>query len=224
MVGCSDIGTRKLFSASLIFLLGFELFGLPLVLGDPAGLLVLTTYLYKLTNLLGVPSYHLMAVVALSIVALTFPLVTLYTGITEIPLLPFGSLLQMSLARDVTLTLVALACGYYVGGQLADRSQQLGRLYWAILGAAIPERKSEIEQGFAGLAHLLRRGFKAEVKQMALTPDGPGPRRLAVHAAADDFQLGRLFMLIRVGAPTGRLRSVAVADKRQYFDRGSVSC
>ena len=66
-----------LFSASLIFLLGFELFGLPLVLGDPAGLLVLTTYLYKLTNLLGVPSYHLMAVVALSIVALTFPLVYL---------------------------------------------------------------------------------------------------------------------------------------------------
>jgi iron(III) transport system permease protein len=64
-----------LFSASLIFLLGFELFGLPLVLGDPAGLLVLTTYLYKLTNLLGVPSYHLMAVVALTIVALTFPLV-----------------------------------------------------------------------------------------------------------------------------------------------------
>jgi len=64
-----------LFSAALIFLLGFELFGLPLVLGDPAGLLVLTTYLYKLTNLLGVPSYHLMAVVAISIVALTFPLV-----------------------------------------------------------------------------------------------------------------------------------------------------
>ena len=54
-----------LFSSALIFLLGFELFGLPLVLGDPAGLLVLTTYLYKLTNLLGVPSYHLMAVVAL---------------------------------------------------------------------------------------------------------------------------------------------------------------
>jgi iron(III) transport system permease protein len=64
-----------LFSAALIFLLGFELFGLPLVLGDPAGILVLTTYLYKLTNLLGVPSYHLMAVVALAIVALTFPLV-----------------------------------------------------------------------------------------------------------------------------------------------------
>lgn len=66
-----------LFSSSLVFLLGFELFGLPLVLGDPAGLLVLTTYLYKLTNLLGVPSYQLMAVVALSIVIITFPLVYL---------------------------------------------------------------------------------------------------------------------------------------------------
>jgi iron(III) transport system permease protein len=64
-----------LFSGALVFLLGFELFGLPLVLGDPAGLLVLTTYLYKLTNLLGVPSYQLMAVVAISIVAVTFPLV-----------------------------------------------------------------------------------------------------------------------------------------------------
>ena len=66
-----------LFSSSLVFLLGFELFGLPLVLGDPAGLLVLTTYLYKLTNILGVPSYQLMAVVALSIVLVTFPLVYL---------------------------------------------------------------------------------------------------------------------------------------------------
>jgi len=64
-----------LFGAVLIFLLGFELFGLPLVLGDPAGLLVLTTYLYKLTNLLGTPSYQLMAVVALSIVVITLPLV-----------------------------------------------------------------------------------------------------------------------------------------------------
>ena len=66
-----------LFSAALVFLLGFEMFGLPLVLGDPAGLLVLTTYLYKLTNLLGTPSYQMMAVVALSIVVVTLPLVYL---------------------------------------------------------------------------------------------------------------------------------------------------
>jgi iron(III) transport system permease protein len=66
-----------LFSGVLVFFLGFELFGLPLILGDPEGLLVLTTYLYKLTNRLGVPSYQLMAVVAVSIVAISFPLVYL---------------------------------------------------------------------------------------------------------------------------------------------------
>src|SRR5512140_2769101 len=66
-----------LFAAVLVFFLGFELFGLPLVLGDPEGILVLSTYLYKLTNKLGVPSYHLMAAVAICIVAVTFPLVLL---------------------------------------------------------------------------------------------------------------------------------------------------
>jgi iron(III) transport system permease protein len=66
-----------LFSAVLIFFLGLELFGLPLVLGDPEGHLVLSTYLYKLTNKLGTPSYHLMAAVAVCIVAMTIPLVLL---------------------------------------------------------------------------------------------------------------------------------------------------
>jgi iron(III) transport system permease protein len=64
-----------LFAGVLVFFLGFELFGLPLVLGDPQGLLVLSTYLYKLTNKLGVPSYQLMAVVVVTIVAITLPLV-----------------------------------------------------------------------------------------------------------------------------------------------------
>ena len=66
-----------LFASVLVFFLGIELFGLPLVLGDPEGHLVLSTYLYKLTNKLGVPSYHLMAAVAIFIVMLTFPLVLL---------------------------------------------------------------------------------------------------------------------------------------------------
>ena len=64
-----------LFAGVLVFFLGFELFGLPLVLGDPQGLLVLSTYLYKLTNKLGVPSYQLMAVVVVTIIAVTAPLV-----------------------------------------------------------------------------------------------------------------------------------------------------
>jgi iron(III) transport system permease protein len=66
-----------LYSGVLVFFLGFELFGLPLILGDPGGLLVLSTYLYKLTNRLGVPSYQLMAVVAVAICAIAFPLVYL---------------------------------------------------------------------------------------------------------------------------------------------------
>ena len=61
----------------LIFFLGFEVFGLPLILGDPQGLLVLSTYLYKLTNKLGVPSYQLMAVVVMVILLIALPLVFL---------------------------------------------------------------------------------------------------------------------------------------------------
>jgi iron(III) transport system permease protein len=66
-----------LYGGVLVFFLGFELFGLPLILGDPEGLVVLSTYLYKLTNKLGVPSYQLMAVVAVVIVVISFPLVWL---------------------------------------------------------------------------------------------------------------------------------------------------
>ena len=53
-----------LFAGALVFFLGFQLFGLPLVLGDPQGILVLSTYLFKLPNKLGVPSESVMAVVA----------------------------------------------------------------------------------------------------------------------------------------------------------------
>lgn len=66
-----------LYAAVLVFFLGFELFGLPLVLGDPEGVLVLSTYLYKLTNKLGVPSYQLMAVVVVAIILIAVPLVVL---------------------------------------------------------------------------------------------------------------------------------------------------
>ncbi|WP_292159486.1 iron ABC transporter permease [Mesorhizobium sp.] len=63
------------FAASLNILLGFETFGIPLVLGDPNGIMVLTTYIYKLTTLFGTPTYQLMAVVAMVLVLITLPLV-----------------------------------------------------------------------------------------------------------------------------------------------------
>jgi iron(III) transport system permease protein len=65
------------YAGVLVFFLGFEVFGLVLVLGDPEGHLVLPTYLYKLTNKLGTPSYHLMAAVAVCLVMVTMPLVML---------------------------------------------------------------------------------------------------------------------------------------------------
>src|SRR5437879_8127240 len=49
---------------------------------------------------------------------------------------PYVGLSHFVWTAQIAVTLVALAAGYYAGGRLSDRSQQLGRLYWAILGAA----------------------------------------------------------------------------------------
>jgi spermidine synthase len=49
---------------------------------------------------------------------------------------PFVGLSHFVWTAQIAVTLVALACGYYVGGRLADRSQNLGGLYRAILAAA----------------------------------------------------------------------------------------
>src|SRR5258708_13722843 len=49
---------------------------------------------------------------------------------------PFVGLSLFVWTAQLAVTLVALACGYYAGGRLADRSQRLPRLYGAILVAA----------------------------------------------------------------------------------------
>jgi len=49
---------------------------------------------------------------------------------------PYVGLSHFVWTAQIAVTLVALACGYYVGGRLADRSQNLGGLYGAILAAA----------------------------------------------------------------------------------------
>jgi spermidine synthase len=50
---------------------------------------------------------------------------------------PYVGLSHFVWTAQIAVTLVALACGYYVGGRRADRSQRLAQLYWAILGAAL---------------------------------------------------------------------------------------
>jgi iron(III) transport system permease protein len=104
-----------LYSGVLVFFLGFEIFGLALVLGDPGGLLVLSTYLYKLTNRLGVPSYQLMAVVAVVIIAIAFPLVYLQRR-----------LMGMA-SRFVTVA----------GKGVSQRPLRLGRGRWIAFGGVI---------------------------------------------------------------------------------------
>jgi spermidine synthase len=50
---------------------------------------------------------------------------------------PFVGLSHFVWTAQIAVTLVALACGYYAGGRLADTTQQLSRLYGAILAAAV---------------------------------------------------------------------------------------
>ncbi len=49
---------------------------------------------------------------------------------------PYVGMSHFVWTAQIAVTLVALACGYYAGGKLADRSQHLPRLYGAILAAA----------------------------------------------------------------------------------------
>src|ERR1043166_4368027 len=49
---------------------------------------------------------------------------------------PFIGLSHFVWTAQIAITLMALACGYYVGGKMADRSPRLTSLYWAIMGAA----------------------------------------------------------------------------------------
>ena len=65
-----------LYATVLLFFLGLEVFGWCWCWATPKAT-VLATYLYKLTNKLGIPSYHLMAAVAVVLICMTIPLVML---------------------------------------------------------------------------------------------------------------------------------------------------
>ena len=49
---------------------------------------------------------------------------------------PYVGLSHFVWTAQIAVTLIALACGYYLGGRLADRSQNLASLYRAVMGAA----------------------------------------------------------------------------------------
>jgi spermidine synthase len=51
-------------------------------------------------------------------------------------LAPFLGTSHFVWTAQIAVTLVALACGYWAGGVWVDKSAKLGRLYWALIGAA----------------------------------------------------------------------------------------
>ena len=50
---------------------------------------------------------------------------------------PYVGMSHFVWTAQIAVTLVALACGYYAGGRLADRSPKLSALYWALFVAAL---------------------------------------------------------------------------------------
>jgi spermidine synthase len=50
---------------------------------------------------------------------------------------PYVGMSHFVWTAQIAVTLIALACGYYAGGKLADRSPRLSWLYWALLAAAL---------------------------------------------------------------------------------------
>ncbi len=49
---------------------------------------------------------------------------------------PYLGMSHFVWTAQIAMTLIALACGYYAGGRLADRTSKLARLYWAIMLAS----------------------------------------------------------------------------------------
>ena len=49
---------------------------------------------------------------------------------------PYVGMSHFVWTAQIAVTLVALACGYYAGGKLADRSPKLSWLYWSLIVAA----------------------------------------------------------------------------------------
>jgi predicted membrane-bound spermidine synthase len=104
------------------------------------------------------------------------------------------------------VTLVALACGYYLGGRLVDRSSRLGRLYGAILAAAgflavSVALREWVVYRFLDLplaaGSLLASTFLFFVPLCLLAMTGPFLVRMLTHSVSD------------VGGTVGRMSSIS---------------
>jgi len=116
---------------------------------------------------------------------------------------------------QIAITLVALACGYYAGGRLVDKSLQLGRLYAAILVAgaylAVTVAISEpVAYGFLhfnlAIASLLTSAFLFFIPLALLAMVGPFLIRvLTISVSAVGGNVGRLTAISTFGSFLGTL-------------------
>lgn len=114
---------------------------------------------------------------------------------------------------QIAVTMVALACGYYAGGRLVDRSSRLGRLYWAILIAAfyltltVALREWVVYQFLAlplAVGSLLASAFLFFVPLSLLAMTGPFLVRVVTGSVSDvGSNVGRLTAISTLGSFLG---------------------
>src|SRR5690606_4020736 len=116
---------------------------------------------------------------------------------------------------QITVTLLSLAFGYYLGGWLVDRSPRLDRLYWLIAGAAVYLALSivivqQVAYSFLklnlALGALLSSAVLFFVPLTLLAAVGPFLiRMLALSFNALGSQVGRLSAISTFGSVLGTL-------------------
>lgn len=114
---------------------------------------------------------------------------------------------------QIAVTMAALACGYYAGGRLVDRAARLGRLYAAILAAALSlvltiglrERVSYALLGLPlAIGSLLAAVFLFFLPLGLLAMTGPFLSRVIARSLTDvGGTVGRLTALSTVGSLVG---------------------
>jgi predicted membrane-bound spermidine synthase len=114
---------------------------------------------------------------------------------------------------QIAVTMAALACGYYAGGRLVDRAARLGRLYAAILAAALALTltvllRERVAYALLGLplaaGSLLASVFLFFVPLGLLAMTGPFLARVVTRSLRDiGGTVGRLSALSTVGSLVG---------------------
>lgn len=133
-------------ASTLLLTLGFEQFGIPLVLLSPWGYNVLTTYLYGIPGTYFMNPYPRMAVVAGTLITITIPLVILqrYLVLREVKrFVTIGErhrgYFKMSVPMFIKVMLTAIMLFYIVGVVIIPLASLILRSVQPLYGAGIRE-------------------------------------------------------------------------------------